>query len=823
MTALLLLLATSGVIHVKIDGGADKLLVFHAGKRVAEVAVDSDGDIQMVTLRDLPYAAVDLVALSATGRSEVVRRVRPVIRKDGDSLPDAWLHVKRCHRLTVRAEAGSVVHVGGATFPADEPVPLLPGLHRIVVDHPEFVSSAARLVRVGADRELKLVLHRGLVVAGTVVGPDGKPVSGARIDIFTDGFPTGRASDTDRNGAFHCSGFRGDVVSLRASSTGRATRLMRVDFEPGSTRARVVIPLAAGASVTLPVAGMGDTQVQATLLPRWVEETLEQPRLRMNDRPQRVSSRGTGRRGVVTFSGLTPGRSYRITVEARGRLPATTDRFVAGEVERLPRLELRPAAALRGTLWKSLPKPGLLVVARGAFGDRACRTAGDGSFAFESLPPGKLLVLVRDLDERGTTFELGEAEDKTVELALEAPAQDRSLSGTVVDADREPLAGIRVTASGQSVLTDKEGAFTIHGVAVGRKSFAVRLEPTPASRAFLEDPHLPRIERKVRVGITMRAQLQRAGVLDLKWPKARLARATLFLAGTAGIEQRRRIPHGARSMRIEEVPVGSYLVEIGAPGFVGTGGVAARATPKGEPSVIDVMRGRSVSGRVVLRRSLPVPDRAPRIIDEPLRRGRVTLIDTRGQYALASVVVAEDGTFLIEGLPAVPLLLCAAAPGYPTIWRRVDVTREDIEDLTLPMHRARDGKVRVIGSRGKFVTGTRVSVRNEFGVDMRDLVARARFLGVVADEEDFGDVARSFAITVAPGGIFTHGFMAPGNYEFVATAPGYKPGKGKVRVRLPWTLAHIGEAVPVSPEDIVAIIRLSPVPVDREEEKSGGD
>ena len=135
------------------------------------VLTDATGLPLAIDIEAANYAEVNLIALSATGRSEVVRRVRPVIRKDGDSLPDAWLHVKRCHRLTVRTETGSVVHVGGATFPADEPVPLLPGLHRIVVDHPEFVSSAAQLVRVGADRELEVVLHRGLVVAGTVLVP----------------------------------------------------------------------------------------------------------------------------------------------------------------------------------------------------------------------------------------------------------------------------------------------------------------------------------------------------------------------------------------------------------------------------------------------------------------------------------------------------------------------------------------------------------------------------------------------------------------------------------------------------------------------------
>ncbi len=50
-----------------------------------------------------------------------------------------------------------------------------------------------------------------------------------------------------------------------------------------------------------------------------------------------------------------------------------------------------------------------------------------------------------------------------------------------------------------------------------------------------------------------------------------------------------------------------------------------------------------------------------------------------------------------------------------------------------------------------------------------------------------------------------------------------KAGKGKVRVRLPWTLAQIGVVLPGAADDIVTSIRLTPVPVAGAEEKSAGD
>jgi len=806
VTALLILLASSGVIHVEVKGDATEVLAFHARKVVARAPVTAGG---VAVLRDIAFAEVDVVALGASARSEVVRRVRPVVRADGLDAPDVVLHARPARLLTVAAPEGAVVHVGGIQFPAPR-VLLLPGLHRIVVDHPQYVSSAARLVRIGEQppAKLEVELDSGLVVAGTVTGRDGKRLPGASVEVFTDGFAADRRATSDDNGAFHCAGFRGDVISLRVSARGHATTLKRIDFDPGSARARVAISLARGVSVTLPLAGAAS--VRATLLPRWVDETLEQPRLRMNDLP----ARSTGG-SEVSFAGLTPGRSYRIAVEAAGMLPTASAPFTAGANLRLPAVTLVRAASVRGKVGRA----GLMVVARGRFGDRVSRSAGDGSFLFDGLAQGKLLILVRDVDERGTTVDLKQGEVRELALDYEDPPADRAISGTVVDADREPLEGVRVTASGRSALTDAKGAFTIAGVALGRQSFSVRLEPGPECAAFAKDPHLPRIERKARVGIAFRAQLQRAGVLDLRWPKARLARATLFISGTAGIEQRRRIPHGARAMRIEDVPVGSYVVDIGAPGLLGTDGAVANVTVKGEPREIEVLAGRSVVGQVVRRRSFSRPGAAPRIVDEPIVRGRVTLLDGRRRFALATVTLEADGSFVLEGLPAATVLLCATAPGLPVLWRRIDLTRADVEDLVMPLYGALEGQVRVVARGPRLPPGTRVSVRNEYGVDMRDVVARGRFLGVVADDEDLGDIERSFAITAAPGGIFTHAFMAPGNYEFIALARGFKAGKAKVRVRLPWTLAEIGAALPEATQGLVTTIHLSPVPVASREEK----
>ena len=88
---------------------------------------------------------------------------------------------------------------------------------------------------------------------------------------------------------------------------------------------------------------------------------------------------------------------------------------------------------------------------------------------------------------------------------------------------------------------------------------------------------------------------------------------------------------------------------------------------------------------------------------------------------------------------------------------------------------------------------------------MRDVAARARFRGVVADDAEFGDVDLLFRFVRRAGGVREHRGLAPGNYEFRVHAKGYKQGVGKVRVRAPWTLEHIGSLLPEFSNPVVPV------------------
>jgi len=459
-------------------------------------------------------------------------------------------------------------------------------------------------------------------------------------------------------------------------------------------------------------------------------------------------------------------------------------------------------------------------VCRGADRDRVCRTDRRGRFSFDGLAPGKAVLFVRDVDERGLVVEADG--DREVELAIEPPPADRVLEGTVLDADREPLPGVLVSAAGRRGRTGEDGAFRIGPMPLGRARFALRLEPGPGSRGFAEDPHLPRVEDKAQPGVIVRAHLARAGGMELRFPGARLARATLLLEGTSGERFRWRIPRGADRLRIDDVPVGGYMAEVAAPGFAGTGGAVVRAEAgEVEPIDLAVRRGRSASGRVVKRHGLFRAGRPPHIVDRPAAGGSVTLFDAAAKFALATAPVGADGTFVLEGLPEAPVLLCAAIPGHPVGILRVDLEKADAEGVVVPVFSPVPAGLQLRLPDGRALPDIRLAVVNEYGFDVRDIAARARFRGVVADESEFDDLDLLFRIEEKGDGVLVHRGLAPGNYEFRVSADGYDRGTGKVRVRASWTLEHVGSLLPEFRNPVVPVW-LTPKGA-RQPEKPDGD
>ncbi|MHC4731191.1 MAG: carboxypeptidase regulatory-like domain-containing protein, partial [Planctomycetota bacterium] len=768
----------------------------------------------------------DLQARGATTASDLERGVRTV--HDGRQGADTLLIARPTFPVRVKTEPGATLWVGGVAYePEDLRLPA--GLHRLVVDHPRFVSSAERFVRVAGPTELTVTLEPGLSVTGQVVDrAAGQPVAGAEVEAFADGFATGRRTHAGADGSFALRGFRGSVVSLRVRAPGKATALRRLLFYPGAERARVNISLEAASTVTLATMSHITEQegvelskpveaAEGVLLPGWYEEALEEPRLGANHTPRRD-------RGPRLSFPLTPGGRYRILVTAPGHRPASTEPFIAppaGQTRELPGLTLRPAGALHGRV--EVPggaAAGRVVVCQGPEGVARCRTDRAGRFVFGNLDPGEHILWVRGVDETGTKVALEAGERlKRVDLTCRVELE-RVITGRVLDADDQALAGVEVEAAGHRATTGKDGAFRLTALPRGPQRFTLYFRPGPGCRALAKDPHLPHVERKVGVGTEARVRLLRAGRLWVRLDPGdrKLARARLLIASVAtGVRLDRKLAYRAADAVVDDLPVGAHRVEVAAPGVLGTAGAVVHVTPAPEePTTLTIAPGRTARGRVFLRRDDAQPGVGPAVQDLALDRGWVTLLDGDPLRALATVPVEADGTFVLQGLPAGPVVLLASAPGLPVAPVLVDLARGDADGVRIGLQQGAEAAVIVTGEQGEPVPRARVRVVSEHGIDIRDLAARGRFRGVVAGDEDLEAIGRFFRLRRSPGGRIAAPFVQPGSYRFLISADGYQPARMGVRARSAADVKRLREGFrrikrdfPSGPPDLAAPVRLA--------------
>jgi len=804
MTSLLVcLLLAPGTVRVSVQGGEASVFALRDGVVVAS-ARTSKG----VALLDGIEGRVDLYAAGDAGVSEVVFGVRSSVA-DKTAGFDAVLKLGPAFPVTIRTEQGARLHIGGRTH--DPGVVVLPaGMHRMVIDHPRRVSSASMLLRVAGPLEVEVPLDSGLVVLGQVVGPRGKPVAGAEIEAFCDGYPTGRRAVSGEDGSFGVSGLAGEVVSVVVRAAGFADRLERVLFFPGEERARVRVVLEAGSRVAL----ASTVTATGVLLAQWYAQALEEPRLRAHHVPPESS--GT----ALRFSGLVPGGRYRILVKATGYAPTATAEFVApgaGKTLDLPPVSLEGGAVLFGRIASG--KAGVVVACRGPEGLSISRTDRAGRFELVGLDAGPHLVYLRDVDEKTRTFKIVAGERRQVVLKDAAVDGTRALSGLVLDADGKPLSHVEVRAAGLVDRSDESGRFVLRGLPRGRGSFDVAFRPGFGCRALAKDPHLPHTERRVRVGAKLRVLLPAAGTLtlDLDSGDYPLTRATLYLRSQGGRSIRHRLPRRAKRVVLRDFAIGSYIADVAAPGFLGTGGqVVAVWRGKSEPIRLRVRRGRKVTGRVVLRRIVPRDNAEPLVADKPVSRAWVTLLDADPARSMATTPVDEDGSFVLEGLPRGAIVLCVGAPGLPARAVAVDLSAKDGRDVVLALQEGVEAAILVTGDKDRPIPGARVRIldmiRPDFGLDVRDVAAVGRFLRIVAGQPDTGEIRRTFVLLRQESGRISARFLAPGSYRFLISAQGYKPAKVGVRARTEWQKEQIRRTL----EGVAEVRDLTPrVPLAR--------
>jgi protocatechuate 3,4-dioxygenase beta subunit len=149
---------------------------------------------------------------------------------------------------------------------------------------------------------------------------------------------------------------------------------------------------------------------------------------------------------------------------------AATGRPLAGariEITAAARFEkwLHARAAPHGAQWDE-------------FDERPDRvlSAADGRFLFVDLPAGRYTI-VATLPDAGTRYGTAHANARVADKATEIPTVElalpaTTLAGTVKGPGAAPVALARVTVegSGESTLTDADGAFTLAGIETGTRA-----------------------------------------------------------------------------------------------------------------------------------------------------------------------------------------------------------------------------------------------------------------------------------------------------------------------------------------------------------------
>jgi hypothetical protein len=118
-----------------------------------------------------------------------------------------------------------------------------------------------------------------------------------------------------------------------------------------------------------------------------------------------------------------------------------------------------------------------------------------------------------------------------------------------------------------------------------------------------------------------------------------------------------------------------------------------------------------------------------------------------------------------------------------------------------------------VTGEGEPLPDARVRFATPQGIDVRDLSANGRFRGVVAGDEDFDDVLRSFRLERTSDGRIAAAFLQPGSYRVFVSVEGWEPAQLGVRARTATVSRQIREqaepAFPSGPPDLASPVRLT--------------
>ncbi len=672
--------------------------------------------------------------------------------------------------------------------------------NRIRVEAPGFATQERQPVRAGAlPRPVAMAL--GQVLRGTVSLADRRTPAGAALVRFEGRTQTTRWVEARADGTFLVEGAPREAGSVVAD---------------GGDRGRASVVLSPGPPEPLSIALAPTSTLSGRVVDAADAKALPGVRILARGQSGQFLAR-SGPDGRYSIRGLSP-QAYRLTAEDDRFVPWSRTVSVAAGQPETQDVPLTRGATLAGRVVDEEGRPiegALVQVTRGgenvfrAFmrrmeGEGGARTGRDGSFRAKRLAPGenqRLDVRHDEYEERalgGISLSPG-ATRSGVTVVLR---RGLSVRGVVKDEDGRPVAGAEVNLSGARALragrgdvqmsfigpgnqlrreTGADGRFEFRGLKAGAYTVSARrpgfsratVDPVNVAEGRAGEP----LELTLKPGATISGILRdKTGAGASGWyvsVRAPSQGGPAFGPGGTRSEE----PTGPDGLFVLEGLTTGETYEIQAMGEAGLGPRKAGVVAPAEGVELVVTGTGQIRGRVVDGDSgRPIPDFQVRY--QPDAQGGMRFVMRmgpgrgRGPYE-RQPFHAEEGSFVLEDVPAGRWTVEAFAPGYQA---------GSASAVSVSESEAAEG-VEVRLSKGGAISGRVLEART--GRPILDATVRAELsggeprMGMMRIEGEGDD---NEAATDAEGRYEIAG-LAPGTWTVTASHPDWSEATTSVELK----------------------------------------